>query len=220
MRIDVFVWPLDPERPAHDAALATLSEAERARMARFVFDKDRFRYGQSHARMRALLAERLGVSPGDIAFVENEHGKPSINGGPQFNLSHSHNLAALAIGEDVELGMDIEWLRPIEHDVARRFFSASECAALEALPEAGRMAAFHRCWTRKEAYVKAEGSGLAIPLNAFDVTLGVADARFTRMDGDDFRAWQLRTFIPALGYQGAIALRTADEISLAVATSP
>ncbi|MBN8605888.1 MAG: 4'-phosphopantetheinyl transferase superfamily protein [Caulobacterales bacterium] len=219
MRIDVFVWALDPEQPAPEAALATLSQAERARMARFVFDKDRFRYGQSHARMRALLAGRLGVSPSDVALAESEHGKPSIPGGPQFNLSHSHNLAALAIGENVELGMDIEWVRPVEHDVARRFFSAPECAALEGLPEAERMAAFHRCWTRKEAYVKAEGSGLAIPLNAFDVTLDPHDVRFTRMDGDDHRAWQLRSFVPAPGYQGAVALRTAAEISLAVATS-
>lgn len=219
MRIDIFVWALDPERPAADAALATLSEVERARMARFVFDRDRFRYGQAHARMRALLAERLGRSATDVTFEENAHGKPFIQSGPHFNLSHSHNLAALAIGEDVELGMDIEWVRPVEHDVARRFFSARECAALEALPGNERIAAFHRCWTRKEAYVKAEGSGLAIPLNAFDVTLDPEDVRFTRMDGDDHRAWQLCAFIPAPGYQGAVALRTAAEISLAVATS-
>lgn len=220
MRIEVFVWALDPERPALDAALATLSEHEHARMSRFVFDKDRFRYGQSHARMRALLGARCGVDPARLHFIENEHGKPSVEGGPHFNLSHSHNLAALAIGEDVELGVDVEWVRPVEHDVARRFFSTPECAALEAFPESERTSAFHRCWTRKEAYVKAEGSGLAIPLDAFDVTLDPLDARFTRMEGDDYRAWQLRTFIPAPGYQGAVALRTAAEISLAVAISP
>jgi len=190
-------------------------------MARFVFDKDRFRFGQSHARMRALLGEHLGVPAADVRFEETEHGKPFLAGGPFFNLSHSHNLAALAISDDIDLGLDIEHVRPIEGpEIARRFFSARECEALKAFGEAGYEEAFYRCWTRKEAYVKAQGEGLGISLQAFDVTIDESAPRFLRIDGDDAESWRLFSFKPAPGYQGALAIRSmSGDISLKVITS-
>lgn len=219
--IEIHVWTLDPNAPAPAAALATLSDKEAARMARFVFDKDRFRFGQSHARMRALLADYLGATPADLAFGENAHGKPSLEGGPYFNLSHSHNLAALAISDAFELGLDIEHVRAIEGpEIARRFFSARECAALNAYVGSDYEEAFYRCWTRKEAYVKAQGEGLGISLQTFDVTIDEGAPRFLRIDGDDADAWRLFSFKPAPGYQGAVAIRLMrDDISLKLITS-
>ncbi len=220
-QIDIHVWRLDPAAAASASALATLSEPERTRMMRFVFDKDRFRFGQSHARMRALLGARLGVTAANVAFGETEYGKPFIVGGPYFNLSHSHNLAALAISEDFDLGLDIEYVRAIEGpDIARRFFSSQECAALNAYDGASYETAFYRCWTRKEAYVKAQGEGLGISLQAFDVTIDEEAPRILRIDGDDANAWRLFSFKPADGYQGALAMRSRrDDISLNVITS-
>ncbi|WP_239590838.1 4'-phosphopantetheinyl transferase family protein [Vitreimonas flagellata] len=219
--IKIYVWPLDPTTPAPAAELATLSEKETARMARFVFDKDRFRFGQSHARMRALLGAHLGVGPSDLSFGENAHGKPLLAGGPFFNLSHSHNLAALAISDDLDLGLDVEHVRAIEGpQIARRFFSPQECAALNAYAGPEYENAFYRCWTRKEAYVKAQGEGLGIPLDSFDVTIDAdTPPRLLRIDGDDAAAWQMCAFDPAPNYQGAVALRTAEAISFEVITS-
>lgn len=190
-------------------------------MARFVFDKDRFRFGQSHVRMRALLGAHLGVPAAEVKFEETEHGKPFLAGGPFFNLSHSHNLAALAISEEVDLGLDIEHVRAIEGpEIARRFFSARECAALSAHAGGDYEEAFYRCWTRKEAYVKAQGEGLGISLQAFDVTIDEGAPRFLRIDGDDADAWRLFSFKPAPGYQGALAIRsTSGDISLKLITS-
>lgn len=220
-QIDIHVWRLDPAAAASVSALATLSQPERARMMRFVFDKDRFRFGQSHARMRTLLGARLGVAAADVAFGETEYGKPFIVGGPYFNLSHSHNLAALAISEDFDLGLDIEHVRAIEGpDIARRFFSSQECAALNTYDGASYEAAFYRCWTRKEAYVKAQGEGLGISLQAFDVTIDEEAPRILRIDGDDASAWGLFAFKPDDGYQGALAIRSRrDDIWLNVITS-
>jgi len=219
--IKIYVWPLDPTAPATATELASLSEREAARMARFVFDKDRFRFGHSHARMRALLGVHLGVAPADLVFEENQHGKPLLAGGPFFNLSHSQNLAALAISDDLDLGLDIEHVRAIEgSEIARRFFSPQECAALNAYAGADYENAFYRCWTRKEAYVKAQGEGLGNSLQAFDVTIDEEAPRILRIEGDDANAWRLFSFKPAEGYQGALAMRSmSDDISLNVITS-
>lgn len=221
MRIDVHVWPLSPDLPIRDDDLALLADAERVRMARFVFAKDRARFSQAHARMRRLIGAHIGAAPAELAFGESEHGKPFLSRGPFFNLSHSHNLAALAICDDLDLGVDIERVRAIEGaDIARRFFSNQECAALSAYQGGDYERAFYRCWTRKEAYVKAQGEGLSISLQAFEVTVEENAPRFLRIDGDDAGAWRLFSFKPADGYQGAVAIRSSrDDISLNVMTS-
>lgn len=220
-RVDVFVWRLDPSAPPADADLAILSDDERARLKRFVFDKDKARYLQSHAQLRRLLGARVGIDPPTLDFLINEYDKPRLrqNAAPHFNLSHSNNLAALAICDRFELGVDIEHIRTIQEDIAGRFFSPSECAALNAVDLAERDAAFFRCWTRKEAFVKARGEGLTLSLQAFDVTLD-DPPMINRIEGDDPSRWRLWSFIPAEGYQGAIALAAGDEdISFNVVTS-
>ena len=143
-----------------------LSEEERARMARFRFSEDRRRYLAAHGALREILARHTGIDPGALRFSEGEHGKPALIGSDiKFNLSHSGEMALIAIGvaRDREVGVDIEKIRA-DIDVlaiAQRFFTAEEAARLESLEQSERTKLFFTLWTRKEALSKARGIPLA-----------------------------------------------------------
>jgi 4'-phosphopantetheinyl transferase len=169
---ELHVWavPLtgDPEQLG-----AHLSKAENQRLSRFHFADHRRRYQIGHGALRAILAGYLGCGPADVEFASGPRGKPYLAGpGPHFNLSHSGKLALIGIA-NFELGLDLEKVRRLDSltEIARKHFSASEFAALDALQGDARELAFYRCWTRKEAYIKAVGEGLSMPLDIFDVSL-------------------------------------------------
>lgn len=213
IEVELWVWSLDVDEAERGRFYAYLSEDEVARALRFVFDRDRQRYIVARGRTREILARVLGVTAAALRFSYSSHGKPSLSavGAPlHFNLSHSDGLAALGVSHTRDLGVDVEHERPLKEDIAERFFSRGEVAALRALPESEQLAAFYRCWTRKEAVVKAIGEGLSRPLDSFDVTLDAGAARLLRMDGepDGPEAWQLAHFAPAPGFAGAVACRT------------
>lgn len=161
-----------------------------------------------------MLAPLLGIAPEAIAFTTGAHGKPLLDGvaaasGIFFNLSHSDNLGLVGWAQGREIGVDVERWREMRDEAAlvRRYFSPAEVAAYEALPAAQRTEAFFNCWTRKEAYIKAIGRGLGLPLDSFDVSMESGDgARLLRPSGlsDDGRKWSLAA--PML----------APELSLAV----
>ncbi len=186
--IDLHILQLDLSEPEREALSRHLSPDERSRADRFVFahDRDRFRVG--HGRLREILAGYVGVPAGELRFAYGEHGKPrlSLDGpAPHFNLSHSDDQAALAVSHDVEVGVDIEKVRMVERGLARRFFGAAEIAALEALPDEQWLDGFFRCWTRKEAVLKATGVGLTLSLASFDVSIAADESpRLLRLDGD------------------------------------
>lgn len=211
--VDLWAWRLDSEGETDRWRL--LSEQERARADRFVFAKHRSRFIHGRARLREILAEYLGAAPENLAFTEGAHGKPRLakNGELHFNLSHTEELAVLGVSRDIELGVDVEWVRPIKEDIAARFFSPLECATLRSLPEAVQPRAFLECWTRKEAYIKASGEGLSLPLDSFDVAFGPGQAaRFLRIDsppGQSPEDWRLHAFEPETGCVGAIAAKTS-----------
>lgn len=209
IEVALHVWPLDVGDDERARLTEFLSDDERARAARFVFESDQKRFAVGRGRMREILATALGVKPTTLAFAMAAHGKPAlISGDLTFNLSHSGGLAALGISRGPAIGVDIEEERPLKEDVAGRFFSAREVAALRALPEMERLGAFYRCWTRKEAIVKAIGDGLSHPLDTFDVTIG-REAKVERFEGErDASVWQLQHFDPAPGFAGAVACRT------------
>jgi 4'-phosphopantetheinyl transferase len=175
-------WPLATDAHVFFARLddpvadgvTLLSADERARAARFHFDRDRRRFVNGRALLRSILGRYLDVAPGDVAFSYDPRGKPRLaGGGPTFNLSHSHGAVVFAFTSEGEIGVDIE-RHPAPDDgdaVARHFFAPAEVAALDSLPAAERSAAFLRCWTRKEAYIKARGDGLSLPLDSFQVSL-------------------------------------------------
>jgi 4'-phosphopantetheinyl transferase len=217
---DVHVWRIALE--VSDALLthyrATLSDDERQRAERFHFEKHRRHFIAGRGALRALLGRYLARRPEDVGFVYGTQGKPALadeaNGHPlRFNLTHSHHLALLAVTHGRAIGVDIEHLRTnLERDgeaLAERFFSPREAAVLRSLSLELRREAFFHCWTRKEAYIKAQGQGLALPLDQFDVTLHPDEPAAlvaTLHDPPQARRWAMRHLAPGAEYVGAVAV--------------
>jgi 4'-phosphopantetheinyl transferase len=226
--IDVWTWSLAPP-PAVLARLArTLNAEEEARASRFLNPLHGDHYRAGRGRLREILAAVIGDDPAALMFATGTAGKPALLGvtdAPAFNLSHTDDFAALAVCRTpiAALGVDIERIRPIERDVARRFFSPGEVAVLEALPAEGRTEAFYRCWTRKEAFVKATGDGLGFPLDAFDVSLATEAPALLRLEGrpaDHVARWRMIHLSQAdltVGVIGALAVeRASADVEVAV----
>jgi 4'-phosphopantetheinyl transferase len=151
-----------------------LSADERERAARFRFDRDRDRYIAGRGLLRRLLAAYTGREAADLSFRYGAYGKPELEGpGPHFNLSNSGPLALIALSATAEIGVDLELAQDdfSRERIAERFFSPGEVRDLRALALEEQPAAFLRCWTRKEAFIKARGDGLSLALDSFDVTL-------------------------------------------------
>jgi 4'-phosphopantetheinyl transferase len=213
---EIHVWrvPLDLSGPEDEALGGILSARERARALRFHFDRDRRRFVAGRGRLRQLLGGYLGVLPAEVELDERPGGKPCLRASAEdlrFNLSHSGGLALLAFGRGRELGVDLERERevPEMESIAERFFSPAEVAAWCALPEGMRRSAFFRCWTRKEAFLKAVGEGLARPLDSFDVTLRPDEAALLlRVEGEpaEARRWHLVDVEVPAGFQAALAV--------------
>jgi 4'-phosphopantetheinyl transferase len=178
---------------------ATLSHDERHRSARLRFARDRQRFIAARGVLRALLGRYLGTRPSQIRFAYNAFGKPELS--PEFgsrlrfNLAHSADLALIAITTDAAIGVDLEYIRPQPDyiDIARSVFSAAEVDQLNRLPSHLHPEAFLSCWTKKEAYMKARGEGLA-------------NLEGTPTDAVLPRRWSLYTLQPAPGYIGALAI--------------
>lgn len=215
----ITVWriALDATRPPAPDAVATLSEQERSRAARFMRDTDRNRWLHSHAAIRQILGEALGVDPAAIEFGAGEAGKPFVaspdGSGLDFNLSDSGDLTLLALSRVGPVGVDVERVKPLTDmaAIAESHFAPEERVALFALPEAERLDGFYRLWTRKEAYIKALGTGLGHALDRFVVTIEVEHVRFVHLDGDenDARRWSLRAIPVPTGYLGTLAVKHA-----------
>jgi 4'-phosphopantetheinyl transferase len=173
-RIDVWTWRLGAFDPELAILSAVLSGDEIARASRFVGERDRTQFIVGRARLRQILAGYLAVPPEAMRFSYGKHGKPLLSRyahAPSFNLSHSGDLAVLAVSGCGAVGIDVEQLRPVGTDVAQRFFTDSENAILARLCGRQRVESFLRCWTRKEALVKANGKGLTGGLARLDVAL-------------------------------------------------
>lgn len=173
---DVHVRWLELDLPAERVAAlrATLSDDERRRADRFLIPGVGARFTAGRGQLRAVLARYLGARPEELRFAYGPQGKPSLGGTElRFNLSHSAARGVLAVTRGAELGIDVERVRPeVEYEgLARRFFSPGEAEALRTVAPELRAAAFFAAWTRKEAFIKAKGGGLSIPLDRFQVTL-------------------------------------------------
>jgi 4'-phosphopantetheinyl transferase len=211
LRIDLWTWSLEAPRRETAALEAVLSAEERQRASSFIFAEDRRRFIVGRARLRQVLGRYTAMPPKALRFCYGAHGKPALapsRSAPCFNLSHSAGMAALAIA-DCAVGIDIEKVRPINRAVAERFFSARENAALRGLRGADWRDAFYRCWTRKEAVVKAIGKGLSLRLASFDVSVATAPL-LLRLEGsfDTASQWSLVDVALPRGLVGAIAART------------
>ena len=211
--VEVLLVSLHVDDDERRELTALLSADERMRADAFVHDRDRRRFIVVHARLRQFVAERtIGTRPETVRFTVGQHGKPALaDQDLRFNLSHSDDLAAFAFAAGREVGIDIEQVRsmPDADAVVERFFSAREREAYRALPAGERLEAFFCCWTRKEAFMKAIGEGLACPLDSFDVNLAPGEpARLLRVgevEGDRC-GWLMHSFIPGPGFVGALAV--------------
>jgi 4'-phosphopantetheinyl transferase len=173
-QVHVWAWPIDPAPARFDESdLQLLDAGEQQRFHRYHFDADRIRFALAHIQLRRILSSYLDCEPGRLSFLASRFGKPAVVSDQRlyFNLSHSRHIAALAISAETEVGVDIDDVRPIEPEVAQHYFSPVEQAALASLDGEDWLEGFYRCWTRKEAILKAEGVGLHLPLSSFDVSL-------------------------------------------------
>ncbi|HEU4522655.1 MAG TPA: 4'-phosphopantetheinyl transferase superfamily protein [Thermoanaerobaculia bacterium] len=194
---------------AAPVSASSLSCEERARAQRFVFDRDRRRFVAGRTILRNLLSARLGVSPARVDLVAGANGKPEVRGsGVRFNLSHCEDLAVYAFSSH-EIGVDVEAIRPMPDvdAIASGFFSRREREAFSRLRPSDRVVGFFNCWTRKEAFFKALGSGLDARLDAVDVSFEPGQpARIVRVGdtpGEDCN-WTLESFQPAPGFVAAV----------------
>ena len=224
---DVQLWSIDINVASHEpeALLSLLSDDELKRAERFRFEKHRHRWIAGRAMLRTILSAMTRRSPESLAFEYDEHAKPYLpySSGHErihFNLTHSSDLALLAVTSVGPVGIDVERIKPLSNidAVVSRFFSPTERDAFCGVTgDIDRLKAFYACWTRKEAYLKALGCGISEPTDKFDVTfLSNSEPEIIANDGDNdaARDWLLFDLKVTPGYVGALAIRSKEDIEL------
>jgi len=214
---EVHVWAvaLDSAAAATRAWEAALTDDERARAEQIKIDEARRRFVVSRSALRTILGHHLAVEPQEVPLVYANSGKPELKAGKlHFNLAHSGELALLAVTTGCPVGIDVEHVRPVRQrdELAGRYFAPAEIDAILALDESRRGEAFVNCWTRKEAILKAIGSGLGYPLDAFAVPIGATVAAWIDIPARGSVAAArccLMTLAPCADYVAAVA--TLDE---------
>jgi 4'-phosphopantetheinyl transferase len=218
---EVHVWCAELDLPDFDLQhyQALLSSEELERASRYRFPGDQKRYILRRGILRELIGRYLNSPATSARFTANEFGKPALaegfNSRLKFNLSVSEDVALIALTEGREIGVDIERVRQdfeVER-IARRFFSIYEQTQLHKASFHQKIEAFFNCWTRKEAYVKAHGQGLTLPLDQFDVSLLPSEpARLlaTRHAPAEIQRWSMQHLSPIPGYVGALVVEGGD----------
>ncbi len=194
-----------------------LSSGELDAARRFRFNRDRKRYVAGRGLLRALLAARLGVTARAVEFKYGTFGKPTLSDrfsgvDISFNISHSEDHALVAIGHGLEVGVDLERVRPLPDldSLSEHSFSPAEREALRELPASSRLEAFFRCWTRKEAYMKGRGDGFALAPDSFEVSVAPDEpARLIRVSDKpaDAGLWRIGDVTVPRGWAAALAMR-------------
>ena len=204
-----------------------LEPAERARAARFHFERDRQAYVAAHALTRVSLSRSAPRGPDTWRFTTGRHGRPEIEdamnpSGLRFNLSHTRGLVAVALTRGSDIGVDVELIDPdrLGPEVTDRFFAPAENAHLRSLGAEARTEAAYAFWTLKEAYIKAIGLGLSCPLSAFHFVLEPLAIHFSDRLDDDPARWLARRFRPTPDHALALAVRHDDPARLRVDARP
>ncbi len=216
---EVHIWVASLEHTAQIVMsfAALLSADEKKRAERFYFAKDRDQFIVGRGLLRKLLGDYLGLAPGHIEFNYGPYGKPALKTGDvnhtlQFNLAHSNGLALYAFCWNLELGIDLEHVRPMasEDDFAAQIFAARESTLIASLTGEQKRQAFFKIWACKEAFFKASGDGLTKPIDQAEITLGAGETvSLVSIAGDSQQAvgWQLQSFQPAANFQAALAFK-------------
>jgi 4'-phosphopantetheinyl transferase len=212
---DVHFWTAKFSMPLAPAIAEVLCEDERQRAARFRFEEDRSFYIFAHSVLRAILSYYSGRRPEQLLFGREPGGKPFLIDGDapasiMFNLAHSGGLVVAVIAVGRRVGVDVEQVRPFEDllQVAESYFTSEECAFISAHAPHERERAFFRCWVKKEAFTKAEGTGLASALEPLGAVIPVAQTGcwLPKADGRDSTPWWLADLAVPDGYEGAVAV--------------
>ncbi len=213
---EVHLWHVwCPSAQAHLHHLqAMLNADEISRAEQFRFPKDREYFTIARGMLRVILGKYLGRAPEEVRFCYGPHGKPALAGEDSswlhFSLSHSSDIILYAMSRNREVGVDVERVQTglPTLQIAKQFFSAREIVALQALPAEARPAAFFSCWVAMEAYAKAIGRGLALRLDAIELSVPASESvpRIERIEiADELADWSLRRFCPAPGYVASVA---------------
>jgi 4'-phosphopantetheinyl transferase len=213
----VHVWATDfaAWRDDVDSLLSLLSPDERHRAESFRHGARRETAIVTRGLLRKLLAKYHAPEAGLIQFRYGVHGKPLLEDTNfHFNTSHSHDLVVFAFTRAGEVGVDIERIRadtPRLREIAEKYFAPGELKPLLAMPDAERTEAFFRCWTRKEAFLKARGDGVFGGLNKFEVSLDEKEARLLRVDGElNSRRWSMAPLHGIGEHAGAVVVRAPE----------
>jgi 4'-phosphopantetheinyl transferase len=216
---EVHIWSTSIETALTDleGLKHVLSEEEKNRAERFCFDQDRTRHIVAHGVLRIILSYYSGGDPSEQKFTQNEFGKPALaeNCDLRFNISHSGDQVLYGITKDREIGVDIEEIRTVENadQIVERFFSPHERIAFLALPANMKDEAFFTIWTRKEAYIKAQGQGLSLPLDQFTISfLPEEPVRLieTEHNKDEQQRWSMHEVSVHPEYLAAVAVKGHD----------
>jgi 4'-phosphopantetheinyl transferase len=208
----IHVWRISLTQPGHvyKSLTGLLSSAEQERAARFKFDQHHQRFVVAHAALRSILSQYLKTTPLNLQFVNGLNGKPKLaeefaRSDVRFNLSHSFDLALLAVTRGREIGIDVELVKEdyAFDDVAARFFTAQELAAFRALPVHLQRQGFFKCWTSKEAFLKAKGTGLSGKLDEVEITLS-SEQRV--LINASVPGWTLSELNPGNNYEAALVI--------------
>ena len=214
---EIHLWRADlsvARGPQQPLLSGLLDDHERERARRFRMDLHREWFIARRAILRTMLGHYVGTTPAEICFEHNQWGKPRLAGDAEagidhcFNLSHSHGHVLIAVTRGREVGVDLERIvaERADPDVARRFFAPGELAALRQLTGESWLLGFFDCWTRKEAYVKAMGQGLSIPLDRFEVSIAADRPALLSVDGSRAsKRWCMKGVRPWNGFVGALA---------------
>jgi len=214
---EIHVWraTLDQTSSRIQRFLHDLAADEQARAERFHFERDREHFIVARGMLRTILGCYLNREPASLSFCYSSHGKPSLAGESdgdaiRFNVSHSHGVALYAVTRGREVGIDLERIRfdLAVAEIAERFFSRREVAILRTLATDAQRQAFFRYWTRKEAYIKARGEGLSLPLDQFDLSLAPGEPNAgldTQRDPTEASRWSVQDLSPGPGYVAALA---------------
>lgn len=221
--VHVWQWNLDVDDAELDRYRATLSREEQERAGHFCFERHRRRFIAGRGQLRRLLGGYLDLAPQALTLAYGPEGKPFCASQPNspdspaswtlhFNLSHSENTAALAISNGLEIGIDIERIRPFDESMPVEVFAKRERAQFAALSDAQRQAIFFETWARKEACLKALGTGFVLPPDHFEFDLslrGDTTPRYVAGDANEAAHWRVRALTTIAGCAGAVAARHA-----------
>lgn len=219
---EVHIWRtfIDIDSPIIKTYLPVLSIDELEKANRFYFPNDRNRFITVRSVLRRIIGNYTGKHPRELKFDFNQYGKPFLSQNSskstiKFNISHSHEVALIAVTQDFDIGVDVEYMHTNFdfEGIVEKFFSVNEKNVWRSLPSYHKVEAFFNCWTRKEAFIKAKGKGLSLPLNEFDVSFKPGEPALllnTAWDRKEVGDWSVEEIKPANGYVGALAVKGSN----------